>query len=130
MHACMHMSMRQIGPSVDTRLALSPEIDVQDPSGYLWEVTPLMAPATEPVREINLLVSNLAASTNFYCDLLGMRALRKESGDDYTRVRPCSHPLKALSHARLLAGAACRHACWACRCTCAGAIRRPTRSWR
>lgn len=60
---------------------------VQDPSGYLWEVTPLMPPTTEPVREINLLVSDLAASTRFYCDLLGMRVVKEERGEDYQRVR-------------------------------------------
>lgn len=73
---------------------------VQDPSGYLWEVMPLMAPVTEPVREINLLVSDLAASTRFYCDLLGMRVAQEERGDDFTRVCPCSHFLKPCPRPR------------------------------
>lgn len=85
-------------------------IHLQDPSGYLWEILPAMGEA-ESVREINVVVSDLAASVKFYTEALGMTVMRTEStqgATGYQRVR--TTPLAS----RCKCAAFCSFGAWCC----------------
>lgn len=65
------------------------EVYIRDPSGYLWEILPAMGEA-ESVREINVVVSDLAASVKFYTEALGMTVMRTESTQGATGYKRAS----------------------------------------